>query len=167
MAESPINCEHLGNGECLLASNLIEMPVRASTHACEFCLSCDKPKQLNKAVASIAVSLLLQSNQFDSSNPKHFALQQILTVQMQGPGTELKKLISWFPIPRKTGCNSCRALEAKMNKWGPDKCEQKMPYILRKLRVAAIRRSIPFSETLATTLVRKAIRHARNNHPIQ
>jgi hypothetical protein len=73
------------------------------------------------------------------------------------PGTELKKLISWFPVPKKTNCGSCSRMEAKMNAWGQDKCREKMPYILAKLRIAAKRRGLPFSERLVKLLVEKAI----------
>ncbi len=80
-------------------------------------------------------------------------------------GTELKKLISWFPIPGKHGCPKCRALEARLNCWGADKCEIKIEFILKKLRIAAKRRRVPFSQSLAETLVKRAIRNARKKHP--
>jgi hypothetical protein len=47
---------------------------------------------------------------------------------------------------------------ARMNPWGPDGCKNKMEYILKKLEIAAKRRSIPFSRTLTEKLVTKAIR---------
>lgn len=157
-----IECEHLDGNNCRLASSQIDVSLVPTTvSACEYCLSCDKPKSVNKAVASIAVSELIRTGKFDSNNPKHSALQKILTVDPSGPGTELKKLISWFPVPKKTGCRSCRNLELKMNLWGPEKCEKKIDYIVKKLRVAAARRSLPFSESLAKTLIRRAIRNAK------
>lgn len=156
-----IKCEHLDENNCRLASSQIGVSLVPTTvSACEYCLSCNNPKSVNKAVASIAVRELIRTGKFDSNNPKHFALQKILTVELSGPGTELKKLISWFPVPKKTGCRSCRSLEIKMNNWGPEKCEQKIGYITRKLHVAAMRRNIPFSESLAKVLIRKAIRNA-------
>jgi hypothetical protein len=72
-------------------------------------------------------------------------------------GTRLKNLISWFPVPRKTNCGSCSRMEKKMNAWGPDRCREKMPYILAKLRIAAKRRGLPFSERLVRILIEKAI----------
>ena len=72
-------------------------------------------------------------------------------------GTRLKNLIWWFPIPNKGGCRSCRSLEAKMNNWGPEMCEKKMPYILKKLAIGAKRRGLPFSKRLVEILVRRAI----------
>lgn len=157
-----IECEYLEENNCRLASLRIDSisKVPTTSAACEYCLSCNEPKSLNKAVASIAVQELIRIGKFNSNNHKHAALQNILTVEISGPGTELKKLISWFPIPKKTGCRSCRSLEIKMNNWGPEKCKQKIAYITRKLHVAAMRRNIPFSTSLAEVLVRKAIRNA-------
>jgi hypothetical protein len=158
-----MGCEYLSENNCKLAElhvdGVVQVPVTES--ACNYCSSCDNPKSLNKAVASIAVSELIKSGKFNSKNPKHSEIQAVLTVDPSGVGTELKKLISWFPIPKKTGCRSCRSLEIKMNNWGPEKCEKKIDYIIKKLRVAAVRRSLPFSESLAKTLIRRAIRNAK------
>lgn len=74
------------------------------------------------------------------------------------PGTRLKELISWFPIPKKEGCQSCRNLEAKMNQWGPDKCRTKLPYITRKLEIAAKRRHLPYNRRLIQILINKALK---------
>lgn len=76
-------------------------------------------------------------------------------------GSELKKLISWFPIPNTKGCKSCRALEGKMNKWGVEICEKKADYILNQLKLTAKKKGIPFSEFIARTLLNKAIRNSR------
>jgi hypothetical protein len=72
-------------------------------------------------------------------------------------GTRLKNLIAWFPVPKKTNCGSCNRMERKMNAWGPEKCRVKMPYILAKLKIAAKRRGLPFSERLVRILIEKAI----------
>jgi hypothetical protein len=44
-----------------------------------------------------------------------------------------------------------------MNNWGPEMCEKKMPYILKKLAIGARRRGLPFSKRLVEILVRRAI----------
>lgn len=76
------------------------------------------------------------------------------------PGTRLKELISWFPIPRKENCQSCRNLEDKMNRWGPEKCREKLPYITRKLEIAAKRRHLPYNRRLVQILINRAINNA-------
>jgi len=75
----------------------------------------------------------------------------------EGCGTNLKNLISWFPIPKQSSCVSCRNLEFRMNQWGPEKCIKKMPYIMKKLSIAAKRRRLPFSHRLVEILVMRAI----------
>lgn len=91
-----------------------------------------------------------------SSKQRHRDMASWLS-NMPSPGTNLRKLIEWFPVPKKKGCQSCRNLELKMNRWGVETCRQKMPYILRKLKVAAKRRGLPFSERLVRILVERAI----------
>lgn len=157
-----MNCEHLLENQCKFVEPVIGIALPTTSEICSHCLSCSKPKQLNKATGSLMAGYLLQNNRFDDRDPVHAEIKQILLdpVLTRGPGTELKKLISWFPVPNKTKCRACRNLELKMNRWGPVTCEAKMNYILGKLEIAAKRRSIPFSQSLATTLVRKAIRNA-------
>lgn len=153
-----IECEYLlKEGICGLATDQAGVKTPANEHACQFCLNCNKPKSLNKAVASIAVAALMKLGKFDTRNPKHAAMQDILTVEEKGPGTELKKLISWFPVPNKNGCRSCRNLEVKMNNWGSEKCHQKIDYIIKKLEIAARRRSVPFVRFAVVCLVETAI----------
>ena len=74
-------------------------------------------------------------------------------------GTELKKLISWFYSPNKK-CN-CLTRIAKMNKWGPDKCEQRMDTIIRWLKHSARIASVPFFEPAVRLLIKQAIKNAR------
>lgn len=157
-----IICEKLIGGQCVVASDIAGVEVLANHDACKHCLSCENAKALNKATASLAAAQLLQSNQFDDKNPLHAEIKQVLIdpASIQGPGTELKKLISWFPVPGKAKCKTCRNLELKMNRWGPATCELKIAYIVKKLKIAAKRRSIPFNEFIAKSLVMTAIRNA-------
>jgi hypothetical protein len=81
--------------------------------------------------------------------------------RVENVGTELKKLISWFPVSNKENCSRCRHLEARMNRWGADICEEKKDFIVKKLGIAAKRRGLPFSPSLVGLLVDKAIRNSR------
>ena len=84
-----------------------------------------------------------------------------------GPGTELKKLLSWFYSPSKTKCK-CQTRIQKMNAWGPDKCEQKFETILRWMRHSAKIHKIPFFEPAVRLVIRTAIRRSRSlsrQHP--
>ncbi len=153
-----IKCAHLIGNTCKLASSLVGSDVPVTEQACEHCQKHPNPMKVNSVVAGISILEL-----YRLGKPIPFALTQMVDSRgiEEGCGTELKKLISWFPIPKKTKCKSCRSLELKMNNWGPEKCQQKLQYILKKLRIAAWRRKIPFSESLAAILVEKAIRNAR------
>jgi hypothetical protein len=94
------------------------------------------------------------------SNDNYMLLKNKYTVEHGLPGTELKKLISWFYSPDKRKCK-CATRIAKMNKWGPDGCEQRMDTILRWLKHSARINNIPYFELAVRILVRKAIKNSR------
>lgn len=95
------------------------------------------------------------------SHDNYLLLKNKYTVEHGLPGTELKKLISWFYSPDKKKCK-CATRIAKMNKWGPDKCEQKMETILRWLRHSAAIAKMPYFRPAVLLLVRKAIKNSRS-----
>lgn len=162
-----MECEYLSANECKLATGLINMPVATTIHACKYCLSCDKPKQLNKATASVAMTVLLNNSKFDTTNPDHKKLQQVLTPPklLCGPGTELKKLVSWFVWLRDVkDCNNCYDREQQMNQWGPDECKKNITTIVEWLRESAAKHSLPFSETLVKIIINKAIRNSEKHY---
>ena len=51
---------------------------------------------------------------------------------MSGVGTELAKLIPDWAIQFKDGCG-CKDMEKKMNKWGPEGCQNRADSIVRHL----------------------------------
>jgi hypothetical protein len=77
------------------------------------------------------------------------------------PGTELKKLISWFPLLINKECKHCKSLEIKMNQWGIERCIEKKKYIITKLMINAKRNKIPTTEFILSTLLNRAIRNAK------
>ena len=84
-----------------------------------------------------------------------------------GPGTELKKLLSWFHSPDKRKCK-CQTRIQKMNVWGPDKCELKFETILRWMRHSAKIHKIPFFAPAVRLVIATAIRRSRSpsrQHP--
>lgn len=154
-------CKYLVQSECQFAKTIVGIPLPTTPGICQHCLQSDQPSQLNRATGSLVAAHLLRNGKFNESDPVHAKIKAILTVPPSGVGTELKKLISWFPVPGKSKCRSCKNLELKMNRWGPVTCELKIAYIVKKLQIAAKRRSIPFSDSLAKTLIRRAIRNAK------
>jgi hypothetical protein len=77
-----------------------------------------------------------------------------------GPGTELKKILSWFGLHDTKGCK-CKDRALRMDAWGPDLCLERIDTIVKWLGEEAKRRGVPFSATAGRVLVRWAIRKAR------
>lgn len=79
-----------------------------------------------------------------------------------GPGTELKKLLARIGITSTPNC-SCNRVAREMDQWGPEECKkpERMAQILAAMRENAEKRKLPWIETLARLLVRRAISNAR------
>jgi hypothetical protein len=90
--------------------------------------------------------------------------QQLAEPIGKGPGTELKKLLAGWPfrITSTPNC-SCNRVAREMDQWGPDECEkpERMAEILAAMRENAEKRKLPWIETLARLLIRRAISNAR------
>lgn len=82
-------------------------------------------------------------------------------------GTELRKLIEWFPLPKnsKQGCGRCRSLEIKYNRWGIEKCEANIDRIVKRLGIAAKRRGLPAIDMVIRPIVQQAIASAKKGKP--
>lgn len=78
----------------------------------------------------------------------------------EGPGTELKKLLSRVGINSQPGC-SCNARATQMNLWGADVCERREDEIVGWLREEAAKRGLPFIDAAGRMLVRRSIKNAR------
>ena len=76
-----------------------------------------------------------------------------------GPGTELKLLLKRMGLVSR-GCK-CEERAKTMDEWGPNGCLANMTTIVGWLEEAAKKRYLPFSKTVATILVKRAIRNAR------
>lgn len=153
-----MTCKHNINNSCKISEELAGIPVPIDDNACQICQQQLYPMTINKVTRSRAAYTL---HKLKLTIPSGLLNKEDHIHKQHTTGTKLKQLISWFPVPNKNGCRSCRALEAKMNRWGPDGCESKKAYIIGKLRIAALRRGLPFSERLVTILVDKAIKASR------
>lgn len=78
----------------------------------------------------------------------------------KGPGTELKKLLSWFAVDTPT-CE-CLSRAKLMNTWGPQGCRDNMSTILVWLHEEALNRGLPFVKLVAQQLVLLAISRAES-----
>lgn len=158
-----IVCKHYENGQCLISSKLAGASVEPKESQCGFCSTEATPKQdVNVVTVSLAIHGAPPLRKAELVKQYGYLLQRPGD-RRQMTGTELKKLIAWFPLPKKqeaANCRRCRALETKMNKWGVEGCKQKRDYILRKLEISAMRQGLPFSYRLVGLLLDKAIRNA-------
>lgn len=157
-------CKHAVNGTCQISNELAGIEIPLDSQACDVCQKDKEPMSLNQVTCYRARFFLLKSKMPVPPKVQECVKSHKTVVLLnEGPGTELKKLIEWFPIGKSKKCRKCSSLEIRMNQWGPDKCESKMPYIVKKLMIAAKRRGIPTTERLVTIVVNKAIRQARKN----
>lgn len=67
-----VDCEYRqdvdGKQICSISSKAISMDVETSDAACKVCLSCDRPKQLNKVTASLICNTVRQQNPEEYQN---------------------------------------------------------------------------------------------------
>jgi hypothetical protein len=154
-------CEHLNDGVCAIATRLAGNDILPILSQCGYCTEKAEPSQsINRVTVSIAISgttdMATRADLF--KNYRHF----LTKIEDSGPGTELKKLISWFYSPDKRKCK-CATRIAKMNAWGPDKCEENIDTIMRWLKHSAAINLVPYVESAVRLLVQLAIRRARKN----
>jgi len=82
----------------------------------------------------------------------------------EGPGTELKKLLSMLGFDSKPNCK-CNARANMMNTKEaeePGWCENHLEEIVGWLKEEAQNRKLPFIESIARFMIKRAIRNAKN-----
>lgn len=162
-----IQCEHNINNEyCEIASMLLgtddKVPIQEK--ACEACQNLKNPKTVNKVTLGTAIATLLNLKKFDETSHKHLmnALNDEMgKVYRKGPGTNLKRYLSWFAT--ETVDCPCNDRANVMNAWGPDLCLENLETIIGWLQESAKSRKLPFVRFIVEALVRKAINEARND----
>jgi hypothetical protein len=90
---------------------------------------------------------------------KKYSPQPITAVQ-QGPGTELKKLLSKLGLKPTANCKCAQHIQ-EMNLKGPDWCEQNIDTIVGWLREEADRAKMPFTAVGAKIIVKRSISKAK------
>lgn len=73
-----------------------------------------------------------------------------------GPGTQLSNMLSSIGITSSPTC-SCKQRAIIMNENGPEWCENNMDTIIGWLKEEATKRKLPFVETVARLMVKRAI----------
>lgn len=161
----PIVCSNLLDGVCSVASDVAGNPVTPTRSECEYCSTLAPPRCRNMMTLALARRNTVCTKTAELLLGEMRSLAKAAAKPLQcvvgGPGTELKKLISWFYIPDTTKCR-CNDRVAKMDAWGPDVCEERLDTIIRWLRHSASVYKVPFQETVVRLLVKRAITNARN-----
>ena len=88
--------------------------------------------------------------------------------QHEGPGTELKKLISIFAMP-SGGCG-CTNHVVTMNHWGVERCRRNVGIIANWLVAESARRNLPtgpVAQWAMQAIINKAINNAERNQKDQ
>lgn len=97
-------------------------------------------------------------------NPQEF-LQNLFPMTLEenpkGPGSILSNMISAIGIKSTPNC-ACRRHAIEMNEKGPEWCEQNMDKILGWLKEESEKRKMPFIETVARIMVKRAISKSKN-----
>lgn len=87
-------------------------------------------------------------------------VEQISAMNLAGPGTQLKRLLSKVGIKATPNC-SCNARAKKMDEMGIEWCEQNIGEIVGWLKEEAQRRNLPFLAFPTKILVQRAISAAK------
>lgn len=88
--------------------------------------------------------------------------QNIKKLPGDGPGTQLKKLLSKIGIKASPNC-SCNKRAALMDTNGIEWCENNIDTIVGWLKEEANKRKLPFIDIAGRILVKKAISNAKKN----
>ena len=91
-------------------------------------------------------------------------LQQLFPITVDadpdGPGTVLSNMLSFIGINSSANC-SCKRHAIEMNQRGPDWCENNIDTIMQWLKEESVKRKLPFVESIARLIVKRAISTSR------
>lgn len=88
------------------------------------------------------------------------AAPAISTLNLAGPGTQLKRMLSKVGIKATANC-SCNARARKMDEMGIEWCEENINEIVSWLKEEAGKRKLPFLSFPTKVLVQRAIKAAK------
>lgn len=153
-------CVHKNiHGQCAVVEKLAGHTWCPAEQECRLCKRMPRPQAINPVTISQAIAARSIHNQpYDD-------LIEIQNAPITGPGTHLKKILSWFGNYQEVSCD-CEKRELIMNSWGPDTCEQRIHVIVGWLLEEGAKRNIPgflLNEHLAGLAVRRAIRLSRKS----
>ncbi len=135
-----MDCKHLVDSKCLVASSLAKLEVSARDDACRACLESLSPKQPNYVTAAIARSAMRRDGGDDG---RLKSLEPLLTVGLpankkstDGCGSYLKSLLQSIGIVPKFDCD-CESLLREMNRLGVEGCKRERERLVADLKLNA------------------------------
>ena len=150
---------------CKIASELSGgLQCETTEQACKVCLESSDARGPNSVTASLATKAVKDQTPEKLSeiirSLNHLYRTSISSQEStgKGPGTELKKILSWFATD--TPSCGCKDRQIKMDTWGAQGCRDNIETILDWLQEEAGKRSIPFVRLIAKQLVLLAISRA-------
>lgn len=117
-------------------------------------------EKLGDASRSKLEELLWINIKDDTATKLRAKFPKTLEENPNGPGTILTNMISTMGIKSTSNC-SCRRHAIEMNDNGPDWCEANLPVILGWLKEESEKRRLPYIESVASMIVKRAIKTSR------
>jgi hypothetical protein len=139
---------------CSIVESICNIQHLPTASNCQACTRCTHPQKVNEVTVGISIQLLQEQGQ-----EYEYLLPALSIDTLQGPGTTLKKMLSWF-ITKPPNC-SCSDRAELMDVWGPDKCKENIRTILGWLRESALDNNYPYSEFLIKYMIELAISLSR------
>ena len=165
-----MQCPHNINNQCNLGTKVSNISIPIIDKVCDSCVK-ERDHRTNPS-RSLIVHMIGEHHRQRIPVPRY--LQEALSAKTSnrpfptdyGPGTELKKLISWFQWATrvKKRCRRCLTREKQMNRWGPDECLRRIETIKRWLKWSASTNNLPYVERLVVPLIHKAIQNSRETY---
>ena len=117
-------------------------------------------EKLGDVNRSTLETLLFNLIKYDPAQTLRAKFPKTLEENPNGPGTILTNMISSLGIKSTPNC-SCRRHALEMNDRGADWCESNMNVILGWLKEESAKRNLPFIESVAAMIVKRAIKTSR------
>ncbi len=117
-------------------------------------------EKLGDVSRSVLEKLLYDSIKDDTAQKLRAKFPKTLEENPNGPGTILTNMISTMGIKSTPNC-SCRRHAIEMNDKGPDWCEENLGTILSWLKEESAKRHLPYIESVASLVVKRAIKTSR------
>ncbi|TWU39315.1 hypothetical protein [Novipirellula artificiosorum] len=172
-----MQCPHLIDNQCRVATQMADCSVKPSAAACLDCQGCENPRAVNLVTIGMAIVHRKRRNRDTAAlrnllknylpgvkPPETHTLK--ITDFRPGPGTELKRMLAWFAQPNDS-CQ-CETRAETMNDWSADGCRDNLDTIVGWLMEEAELRGLPhgsITRTAAKTLVSTAIRKFERKYP--